>query len=157
MSNIVAIVGRPNVGKSTLFNRLVKRRQSIVHDQSGVTRDRVYGQSEWNGIDFSIIDTGGYVEGSQDIFEKEIIKQVKHAVREATVIIFVVDVTSEITDLDSRMSGFLQKIEKPVLLVVNKVDDSLRTYDTPIFYKLGLLYPNLDSRSMIIIDVNHLL
>ncbi|OUV53303.1 MAG: ribosome biogenesis GTPase Der [Flavobacteriales bacterium TMED113] len=137
MSNIVAIVGRPNVGKSTLFNRLVKRRQSIVHDQSGVTRDRVYGQSEWNGIDFSIIDTGGYVEGSQDIFEKEIIKQVKHAVREATVIIFVVDVTSEITDLDSRMSGFLQKIEKPVLLVVNKVDDSLRTYDTPIFYKLG--------------------
>jgi len=137
MSNIIAIVGRPNVGKSTLFNRLVKRRQSIVHDQSGVTRDRVYGHSEWNGIEFSIIDTGGFVEGSQDIFEKEIIKQVKHAVREAKVILFVVDVNSSITDLDSKMASFLQKIDKPILLVVNKVDDSMKTYDTPIFFKLG--------------------
>ena len=137
MSNIIAIVGRPNVGKSTLFNRLVKRRQSIVHDQSGVTRDRVYGHSEWNGIEFSIIDTGGFVEGSQDIFEKEIIKQVKHAVREAKVILFVVDVNSSITDLDSKMASFLQKIDKPILLVVNKVDDSMKTYETPIFFKLG--------------------
>ena len=137
MSNIVAIVGRPNVGKSTLFNRLVRRRQSIVHDESGVTRDRVYGKSEWNGIEFSIIDTGGFVEGSQDVFEKEIIKQVKFAVREAKVILFVVDVTSQITDLDSKMARFLQKIDKPILLVVNKVDDSMKTYDTPIFFKLG--------------------
>jgi len=137
MSNIVAIVGRPNVGKSTLFNRLVKRRQSIVHDQSGVTRDRVYGHSEWNGVEFSIIDTGGFVEGSQDIFEKEIIKQVKYAVREAKVILFVVDVNSSITDLDSKMTGFLKKIDKPILLVVNKVDDSMKNYETPIFFKLG--------------------
>ena len=112
MSNIVAIVGRPNVGKSTLFNRLIRRRQSIVHDESGVTRDRVYGQSEWNGVEFSIIDTGGFVEGSNDIFEKEIIKQVKYAVREAKVILLVVDVTSSITDLDSKMVSFLKKIDK---------------------------------------------
>tara|TARA_B100001250_G_C19778766_1_gene780850 strand:+ start:163 stop:1467 length:1305 start_codon:yes stop_codon:yes gene_type:complete len=138
MSNIVAIVGRPNVGKSTLFNRLVRRRQSIVHNESGVTRDRVYGQSEWNGMEFSIIDTGGFVEGSNDVFEKEIIKQVKYAVREAKVILFVVDVTSSITDLDSKMASFLKKNDKPIILVVNKVDDSLRTYDTPVFFKLGL-------------------
>ena len=138
MSNIVAIVGRPNVGKSTLFNRLIRRRQSIVHDESGVTRDRVYGQSEWNGVEFSIIDTGGFVEGSNDIFEKEIIKQVKYAVREAKVILLVVDVTSSITDLDSKMVSFLKKIDKPIILAVNKVDDSMKTYDTPIFFKLGL-------------------
>ena len=137
MSNIVAIVGRPNVGKSTLFNRLVRRRQSIVHDQSGVTRDRVYGKSEWNGIDFSIIDTGGFVEGSQDVFEKEIIKQVNYAVHEAKIILFVVDVTSGITDLDFKMSKFLKKIDKPIILVVNKVDDSMKIYDTPVFFKLG--------------------
>ena len=137
MANIVAIVGRPNVGKSTLFNRLVQRKKSIVHNHSGVTRDRIYEKTDWNGIDFSLIDTGGYVQGSDDIFEKEIIKQVEFAVEEANVILFVVDVNSGITNLDSNLSRFLKKINKQVILVVNKVDDTFKNYDSPIFYNLG--------------------
>jgi len=137
MANIVAIVGRPNVGKSTLFNRLVKRKKSIVHNHSGVTRDRIYEKTDWNGVDFSLIDTGGFVQGSDDIFEKEIIKQVEFAVEEASVILFVVDVNSGITNLDSNLSRFLQKINKKVILVVNKVDDTFKNYDSPIFYNLG--------------------
>lgn len=137
MSNIVAIVGRPNVGKSTLFNRLVQRKKSIVHNHSGVTRDRIYEKTDWNGVDFSLIDTGGFVQGSDDIFEKEIIKQVEFAVEEASVILFVVDVNSGITNLDSNLSRFLQKINKKVILVVNKVDDTFKNYDSPIFYNLG--------------------
>jgi len=137
MANIVAIVGRPNVGKSTLFNRLVQRKKSIVHNHSGVTRDRIYEKTDWNGVDFSLIDTGGFVQGSDDIFEKEIIKQVEFAVEEASVILFVVDVNSGITNLDSNLSRFLQKINKKVILVVNKVDDTFKNYDSPIFYNLG--------------------
>ena len=137
MANIVAIVGRPNVGKSTLFNRLVQRKKSIVHNHSGVTRDRIYEKTDWNGVDFSLIDTGGFVQGSDDIFEKEIIKQVEFAVEEANVILFVVDVNSGITNLDSNLSRFLKKINKKVILVVNKVDDTFKNYDSPIFYTLG--------------------
>ena len=110
MANIVAIVGRPNVGKSTLFNRLVQRKKSIVHNHSGVTRDRIYEKTDWNGVNFSLIDTGGFVEGSDDIFEKEIIKQVQFAVEEASIILFVVDVNSGITNLDSNLSRFLKKV-----------------------------------------------
>ena len=137
MANIVAIVGRPNVGKSTLFNRLVQRKKSIVHNHSGVTRDRIYEKTDWNGIDFSLIDTGGFVQGSDDIFEKEIIKQVEFAIEEAGVILFVVDVNSGITNLDSNLSKFLKKNNKKVILVVNKVDDTFKNYDSPIFYNLG--------------------
>ena len=137
MANIVAIVGRPNVGKSTLFNRLVQRKKSIVHNHSGVTRDRIYEKSDWNGINFSLIDTGGFVKGSDDIFEKEIVKQVEFAVNEASVILFVVDVSVGITKLDSDLSKYLKKIQKKVILVVNKVDDTFKNYDTPVFYNLG--------------------
>jgi len=137
MGNIVAIVGRPNVGKSTLFNRLVQRKKSIVHNHSGVTRDRIYEKTDWNGVNFSLIDTGGFVQGSDDIFEQEIIKQVAFAVEEANVILFVVDVNSGITNLDSNLSRFLKKVNKKVILVVNKVDDTFKNYDSPIFYNLG--------------------
>jgi len=137
MGNIVAIVGRPNVGKSTLFNRLVQRKKSIVHNHSGVTRDRVYEKTDWNGVNFSLIDTGGFVQGSDDLFEKEIIKQVEFAIEEANVILFVVDVNSGITHLDSNLSRFLKKVNKKVILVVNKVDDTFKHYDSPIFYNLG--------------------
>jgi len=117
MSNIVAIVGRPNVGKSTLFNRLIGQRKAIVDETAGVTRDRIYGQSDWNGIEFSVIDTGGYVLNSDDIFEEEIRKQVIIAIEEADVILFVVDVTSGITDMDSEVAHILRKSNKRVLLV----------------------------------------
>lgn len=123
MSNIVAIVGRPNVGKSTLFNRLVGGRAAIVQEVSGVTRDRIYGRSEWNGMEFSVIDTGGYVQGSDDIFEEEIRKQVEIAIEEASVILFVVDVTVGITDLDEAVMDLLRRSEKPFRLVANKVDN----------------------------------
>ena len=123
MSNIVAIVGRPNVGKSTLFNRLVCGRAAIVQEVSGVTRDRIYGRSEWNGMEFSVIDTGGYVQGSDDIFEEEIRKQVEIAIEEASVILFVVDVTVGITDLDEAVMDLLRRSEKPFRLVANKVDN----------------------------------
>lgn len=138
MGNIAAIVGRPNVGKSTFFNRLTETRQAIVDEVSGVTRDRHYGKVFWNGLDFSIIDTGGYVTNSDDVFEAEIRKQVILAIDEADVVIFLVDVISGITDLDETIAGMLRKINKPVLLVVNKVDNSQRLYDASVFYGLGL-------------------
>ena len=138
MGNIVAIVGRPNVGKSTFFNRLTETRQAIVNEESGVTRDRHYGKVFWNGQEFSIIDTGGYVSNSDDVFEEEIRKQVLLAIDEADVVIFLVDVLSGITDLDQTIAGMLRKINKPVLLVVNKVDNAPRLYDASVFYSLGL-------------------
>ncbi len=138
MGNIVAIVGRPNVGKSTFFNRLTETRQAIVDEVSGVTRDRHYGKVIWNGHEFSIIDTGGYVTNSDDVFEEEIRKQVILAIDEADVVVFLVDVISGITDLDETIAGMLRKIKKPVVLVVNKVDNSQRLYDATAFYGLGL-------------------
>ncbi|WP_298136747.1 ribosome biogenesis GTPase Der [Flavobacterium sp.] len=138
MNNIVAIVGRPNVGKSTLFNRLIKRREAIVDSVSGVTRDRNYGKSEWNGKEFSVIDTGGYVRGSDDVFEGEIRKQVELAIDEADVIIFVVDVEEGITPMDDAVAKLLRKVTKPVLLAVNKVDNAMREKDAVEFYNLGL-------------------
>ena len=138
MSAIVAIVGRPNVGKSTLFNRLIQRREAIVDAVSGVTRDRHYGKSDWNGKEFSLIDTGGYVVGSDDIFEKEIDKQVELAIDEADVIIFVVDVETGVTGMDEEVAQLLRRSKKPVFLAVNKVDTSKREADAVEFYSLGL-------------------
>ncbi len=138
MGNIVAVVGRPNVGKSTFFNRLTESRKAIVDEESGVTRDRHYGKVIWNGHEFSIIDTGGYVTNSDDIFEEEIRKQVLLAIEESDVVVFMVDVISGITDLDLTVAGMLRKIKKPVLLVVNKVDNANRLYDASVFYGLGL-------------------
>ena len=138
MSNIVAIVGRPNVGKSTLFNRFTGARSAIVEELSGVTRDRIYGRSEWAGVEFSVIDTGGYIRGSADIFEEEIRKQVEIAVDEATVILFMVDVTVGVTDLDESVMSLLRKSKKPYLLVSNKVDNSNRIPDSFEFYALGV-------------------
>jgi GTPase len=138
MNNIVAIVGRPNVGKSTLFNRLIQRREAIVDSISGVTRDRNYGKSEWNGKEFSVIDTGGYIKGSDDVFEGEIRKQVELAIDEADAIIFVVDVEEGITPMDETVAKLLRKVTKPVLLAVNKVDNSMREKDAIEFYNLGL-------------------
>ncbi|MFO7719273.1 MAG: ribosome biogenesis GTPase Der [Gillisia sp.] len=138
MGNIVAIVGRPNVGKSTFFNRLIQRREAIVDAVSGVTRDRHYGKSDWNGQTFSLIDTGGYVKGSDDVFEAEIDKQVELAIDEADAIIFMVDVESGITGMDEDVAALLRKIEKPVFLVVNKVDNAKRLENAVEFYSLGL-------------------
>lgn len=138
MGNIVAIVGRPNVGKSTLFNRLTESREAIVDEVSGVTRDRIYGQSSWGRKEFSVVDTGGYVKGSEDIFELEIRKQVIIAIEESDAILFVLDVTTGITDLDQIVADLLRKVKKPVLLVSNKVDNSERTLMSSEFYKLGL-------------------
>lgn len=138
MSSIVAIVGRPNVGKSTFFNRLVQRREAIVDSVSGVTRDRHYGKSDWNGKEFSVIDTGGYVVGSDDIFEGEIRKQVQLAIDEADIIIFVVDVEDGITPMDSEVAQILRKVKKPVFTAVNKVDNAMRATDAVEFYNLGL-------------------
>jgi len=138
LSNIVAIVGRPNVGKSTLFNRLIGGRRAIVKEVSGVTRDRHYGKSEWNGKQFSVIDTGGYVSGSDDIFEGEIRRQVKIAIEEATVLIFVVDVETGITDLDESVAQLLRNSKKPIIVVANKVDNNERINDTFEFFQFGL-------------------
>ncbi|MDG1237972.1 MAG: ribosome biogenesis GTPase Der [Flavobacteriales bacterium] len=138
MSNIVAIVGRPNVGKSTLFNRLIGGRRAIVKEVSGVTRDRHYGKSEWNGKQFSVIDTGGYVSGSDDIFEGEIRRQVKIAIEEATVLVFVVDVETGITDLDESVAQLLRNSKKPIVVVANKVDNNERINDTYEFFQFGL-------------------
>ena len=138
MSAIVAIVGRPNVGKSTFFNRLIQRREAIVDAVSGVTRDRHYGKSDWNGKEFSLIDTGGYVVGSEDIFEKEIDKQVNLAIDEADAILFMVDVETGITGMDEDVAEILRKVEKPVFLVVNKVDNAKRAAEAVEFYALGL-------------------
>lgn len=138
MNNIVAIVGRPNVGKSTFFNRLIKRRDAIVDSVSGVTRDRNYGKSEWNGKEFSVIDTGGYIVGSDDVFEGEIRRQVELAIDEADAILFVVDVEEGITPMDDTVAKLLRKVTKPVILVVNKVDNAMRAADAVEFYSLGL-------------------
>jgi len=138
MNNIVAIVGRPNVGKSTFFNRLIKRREAIVDSVSGVTRDRNYGKSEWNGKEFSLIDTGGYIKGSDDVFEVEIRRQVELAIDEADAIIFVVDVEEGITPMDAEVAKLLRKVTKPILLAVNKVDNAMREKDAIEFYNLGL-------------------
>jgi GTP-binding protein len=138
MSRIVAIVGRPNVGKSTLFNRLTDSREAIVDEVSGVTRDRNYGVSHWNGIDFSVIDTGGYVQNSDDIFEEEINKQVLLAIEESDLILFMVDVTCGIHDLDTSVASLLRRVDKKVMLVVNKVDNGERLMDANEFYNLGL-------------------
>jgi len=138
MGAIVAIVGRPNVGKSTFFNRLIQRREAIVDAVSGVTRDRHYGKSDWNGKEFSIIDTGGYVVGSDDVFEKEIDKQVELAIDEADAIIFMVDVETGVTGMDEDVAKLLRRIKKPVFLAVNKVDNAQRVEDAVEFYSLGL-------------------
>ena len=137
MANIVAIVGRPNVGKSTLFNRLTDSRKAIVDSESGVTRDRHYGKSEWNGMEFSVIDTGGYVKGSEDVFEGEIRKQVQLAIDEANVILFVVDVADGVTDDDKVVANILRKCKKKVFLVSNKVDNFVRQGMSGEFYSLG--------------------
>ena len=137
MSFTVAIVGRPNVGKSTLFNRLLEQRKAIVDDVSGVTRDRQYGVTDWNGKVFNVIDTGGFVAGSDDVFEREIAKQVLVAVEEAHAIIFMVDVATGITDLDDSMAAMLRKSTKPVFLTVNKVDNNERMLEANEFYRLG--------------------
>jgi len=135
--SIVAIVGRPNVGKSTLFNRLIERREAIVDAASGVTRDRHYGKSDWNGKEFSVIDTGGYVVGSDDVFEGEIDKQVMLAIDEADAIIFMVEVESGVTGMDEDVAKILRKSKKPVFLAVNKVDSATRMHDAVEFYALG--------------------
>lgn len=138
MSNIVAIIGRPNVGKSTLFNRLTGSRDAITNDTAGTTRDRHYGKCEWSGREFTVIDTGGYISGSDDIFESEINKQVKIAVEESDIILFLVDVYDGITPLDEAIADLLRKSKKTVLLVANKVDNNLRMNDVAEFYSLGL-------------------
>jgi len=137
MGNIVAIVGRPNVGKSTLYNRLIGERQAIIDDISGVTRDRQYGQSFWNGKTFTVVDTGGFVKNSDDIFEKAISLQVQIAIDEASVIVFLVDVMTGITDLDEQVANMLRRTDKPVLLAVNKVDNHDRMLIANEFWSLG--------------------
>ncbi len=138
MSNIVAIVGRPNVGKSTLYNRLTESRKAIVDDMSGVTRDRHYGVAEWTDKTFTVIDTGGYVANSEDVFEAAIREQVMIAIEEASVILFMVDVTTGITDFDDDIAKVLRKSSKPVFVVVNKVDNNQRQNDTYVFHSFGL-------------------
>ncbi len=138
MSKIVAIVGRPNVGKSTLFNRLTGTRKAIVNEESGVTRDRNYGKAHWNGVDFSVIDTGGYVTNTEDLFEGEINKQVMLAMDEADVILFVTDVELGITDLDQNFAKLLRSVDKPIYTIVNKVDNTERSYEAHEFYRLGV-------------------
>ena len=138
MSNIVAIVGRPNVGKSTLFNRLTESRDAIVKEVSGVTRDRIYGKGEWNGYQFSVIDTGGYATTKEDIFEGEIRKQVQIAIEEATVIVFMVDVMTGIVEMDQTVAQLLRKSKKPVLIAANKVDNTDRVGLSSEFYTFGL-------------------
>ena len=138
MGNLVAIVGRPNVGKSTLFNRLTKTRQAIVNEQAGTTRDRQYGKSEWQGKEFSVVDTGGWVVNSDDIFEEEIRKQVVLAMEEADVILFVVDVMNGVTDLDMDVADILRRSKTPVIVVANKTDNNNLQYNAAEFYSLGL-------------------
>ena len=140
MSAIVAIVGRPNVGKSTFFNRLIKRREAIVDAVSGVTRDRHYGKTDWNGVEFSVIDTGGYLAGGDDTFQKEIDKQVNLAIDEADAIIFMVNVEDGLTGMDESVAALLRKSKKPVFVVVNKVDSNNRRDDAHEFYALGFEY-----------------
>ncbi len=137
MSFTIAVTGRPNVGKSTFFNRMLEERKAIVDDMSGVTRDRQYGVSDWNGKNFNIVDTGGFVAGSDDVFESEIRKQVKIALNEANAIIFMVDVTTGITVLDEAFADILREVNKPIFLVVNKVDNAERMLDATEFYSMG--------------------
>ena len=138
MGNIVAIVGRPNVGKSTFFNRLIQKRQAIVDSVSGVTRDRHYGKTDWNGKEFSVIDTGGYIVGSDDIFEGEIRKQVDLAIEEANAILFLVDAQQGVTDMDMTVAKHLRKSDKPVFLVANKVDNGQIMQEAVELYALGM-------------------
>ncbi len=138
MSNIVAIVGRPNVGKSTFFNRLTESRSAIVDEVAGVTRDRHYGKAVWNGIEFSVVDTGGYVEGSDDVFEEAIRKQVLIAIDESDVIVFMVDNTTGITGMDQSIADVLRRRTKKIFLVVNKVDEPAMAFEADVFYALGL-------------------
>lgn len=142
MGNLVAIVGRPNVGKSTLFNRLTKSRQAIVNDEAGTTRDRQYGKTEWLGREFSVVDTGGWVVNSDDIFEEEIRKQVILAIEEADVILFLVDITNGVTDLDQQVATILRRSKLPVILVANKTDNNELLYNAAEFYSLGLGDPS---------------
>jgi GTPase len=137
MGFTLAIVGRPNVGKSTLFNRLLEQRKAIVEDTPGVTRDRQYGIADWNGKNFNVVDTGGFVPDTADIFESEIRKQVQIAIEEASAILFIVDVTAGITELDNAMASILRRSPKPVFLVVNKVDNNERLLEAAEFYSLG--------------------
>lgn len=138
MPNLVAIVGRPNVGKSTLFNRITESRQAIVDEVAGVTRDRHYGKAEWGGREFSVVDTGGYIRGSEDIFEEEIRKQVQIAIEESNLLVFVVDVNEGITDYDKDVANLLRKSKKPVILAANKADNHERAAYSADFYQLGL-------------------
>lgn len=138
MANLAAIVGRPNVGKSTLFNRLTKTRQAIVSDEAGTTRDRQYGKCDWNGKEFSVVDTGGWVVKSDDIFEEEIRKQVIIATEEADLILFLVDITTGVTDWDMDVATILRRTKLPVILVANKTDNNELIYNAAEFYKLGL-------------------
>tara|TARA_A100001011_G_scaffold135249_1_gene142571 strand:+ start:1059 stop:2363 length:1305 start_codon:yes stop_codon:yes gene_type:complete len=147
VGGIVAIVGRPNVGKSTFFNRLIKKREAIVDAISGVTRDRHYGKSDWNGVEFTLIDTGGYVEGSDDIFQKEIDKQVNLAIEEADAILFMVDLEDGITGMDETIAQLLRRSHKPIFLTANKGDNAKRQQNTIEFYALG--YENIYSVSAI--------
>ena len=137
MGNIVAIVGRPNVGKSTLFNRLLGQRKAITDNISGVTRDRIYGTSDWNGKSFTVIDTGGFVKDTDDVFEKAIKQQVRIAIEESHCIIFMVDVSTGATDLDIDVADLLRRSDKPVFLAVNKVDNNQRLLDANEFWSLG--------------------
>ena len=141
MANILAIVGRPNVGKSTLFNRLTKTRRAIVNDAAGTTRDRQYGKSEWCGKEFSVIDTGGWVVQSDDTFESEINRQVSMAIKEADVVLLVVDVNAGVTQFDMEVAHLLRQAKKETVLAVNKVDQFDQQYGAPEFYKLGLGEP----------------
>ena len=141
MGSLVAIVGRPNVGKSSLFNRLTKSRKAIVSEHAGTTRDRQYGKCEWNGREFSVVDTGGWVVNSDDVFEEEIRKQVLIAAEEADLILFLVDVTTGLTDLDEDVAMILRRTKLPVILVANKADNNNQIYDSYEFYKLGLDEP----------------
>ena len=141
MANLVAIVGRPNVGKSTLFNRLTKTRQAIVSDTAGTTRDRQYGKCEWNGREFSVVDTGGWVVKSDDIFEDAIRKQVIVATEEADLVLFLVDVQTGLTDWDQDVAQILRRTKLPVILVANKTDNNDQIYDAAEFYSLGLGEP----------------
>ena len=138
MGNLVAIVGRPNVGKYTLFNRLTNTRRAIVSDEAGTTRDRQYGKCEWNGREFSVVDTGGWVVNSDDIFEEEIRKQVIVATEEADLVLFLVDIQNGLTDLDVDVANILRRSKLPVVLVANKADDGKHLYDQYEFYRLGL-------------------
>ena len=138
MGNLVAIVGRPNVGKSTLFNRLTKSRRAIVSDEAGTTRDRQYGKCLWNGREFSVVDTGGWVVNSDDIFEDAIRRQVLVATEEADLVLFMVDITTGVTDLDMDVATILRRSKLPVILVANKADNNAQLYDSYEFYSLGL-------------------